>query len=152
MSETTRVLSPSQQAASMAPLQALEVGSQPQRQQPSGTSSSDEKAGIPMSNEAAQAQGSPKSQNAQHGAIGQPSGSAEPRLPSSLADLVTSFESAKQKCEESDISRHCLVASFPLTEQSSFLLALRRDNDLSAIHNILEAGYPNIPQPSDAEK
>ena len=31
-------------------------------------------------------------------------------------------------------------------------IALRRDNDLGAIHNILEAGYPNIPQPSDAEK
>lgn len=32
------------------------------------------------------------------------------------------------------------------------LPALRRDNDLGAISNILEAGYSNIPQPADAEK
>lgn len=81
----------------MAPLQALEVGSQPQQQQ---LASADDKSGIPMSDEATPAQGSPKlqAQNVQHGAVGQPAGSAEPRLPSSLADLVTSFESAKQKC------------------------------------------------------
>ncbi|BGP25063.1 proteinral negative regulator of transcription subunit 5 [Rhodotorula toruloides] len=49
------------------------------------------------------------------------------RLPSSLADLVTSFESAKQK-------------------------SLRRDQDLGAINQVLEAGFSNIPQPLDAEK
>ncbi|CEQ39588.1 SPOSA6832_01111, partial [Sporobolomyces salmonicolor] len=51
----------------------------------------------------------------------------EARLPSSLADLVTSFESAKQK-------------------------SMRRDNDLGAINKILEAGFSNVPQPLDAEK
>ncbi|GAA5924813.1 hypothetical protein JCM10213_000450 [Rhodosporidiobolus nylandii] len=51
----------------------------------------------------------------------------EARLPSSLADLVTSFESAKQK-------------------------SMRRDNDLGAINSILEAGFSNVPQPLDAEK
>ncbi|KAK9895749.1 hypothetical protein P389DRAFT_195881 [Cystobasidium minutum MCA 4210] len=124
--DATRILSPSQEAASMAPLQALEVGSQSQQQLPA---SPDDKSGIPMSDDAAPAQSSPKSsaQNVQHGAVGQPANSTEPRLPSSLADLVTSFESAKQK-------------------------SLRRDNDLSAINNILEAGYSNIPQPADAEK
>ncbi|GAA5820626.1 hypothetical protein JCM11251_003082 [Rhodosporidiobolus azoricus] len=51
----------------------------------------------------------------------------EARLPSSLADLVTSFESAKQK-------------------------SMRRDNDLGAINQLLEAGFSNVPQPLDAEK
>ncbi|KAM0752785.1 hypothetical protein T439DRAFT_354268 [Meredithblackwellia eburnea MCA 4105] len=51
----------------------------------------------------------------------------EPRLPSSLADLVTSFESAKQK-------------------------SMKRDNDLGGIHKILDAGFSNVPQPLDAEK
>ncbi|GAA5999901.1 hypothetical protein JCM10207_005963 [Rhodosporidiobolus poonsookiae] len=57
----------------------------------------------------------------------QPSSKPEARLPSSLADLVTSFESAKQK-------------------------SMRRDNDLGAINQILEAGFSNVPQPLDAEK
>ncbi|TNY18544.1 Not1 N-terminal domain, CCR4-Not complex component-domain-containing protein [Rhodotorula diobovata] len=52
---------------------------------------------------------------------------AEARLPSSLADLVTSFESAKQK-------------------------SMRRDQDLGEINKILEAGMANVPQPLDAEK
>ncbi|KAK4047950.1 MutS protein msh4 [Microbotryomycetes sp. JL221] len=51
----------------------------------------------------------------------------EPRLPSSLADLVTSFESAKQK-------------------------SITRETDLSGIHQTLEAGFANMPQPLDAEK
>ncbi|GAA6042050.1 hypothetical protein JCM8097_004080 [Rhodosporidiobolus ruineniae] len=51
----------------------------------------------------------------------------EARLPSSLADLVTSFESAKQK-------------------------SLKRDSDLGAVTQILEAGFSNVPQPLDAEK
>ncbi|KAK4047165.1 general negative regulator of transcription subunit 5 [Microbotryomycetes sp. JL201] len=51
----------------------------------------------------------------------------ETRLPSSLADLVTSFESAKQK-------------------------SVKRDADLSGIHQTLEAGFANMPQPLDAEK
>ncbi|GAA6022918.1 hypothetical protein JCM11491_006628 [Sporobolomyces phaffii] len=52
---------------------------------------------------------------------------SDTRLPSSLADLVTSFETAKQK-------------------------SMRRDNDLGAINQILEAGFPGVPQPLDAEK
>lgn len=51
----------------------------------------------------------------------------ETRLPSSLADLVTSFESAKQK-------------------------SIRRETDLHSIHRILDAGLSTIPQPLDAEK
>ncbi|GAA5838552.1 hypothetical protein JCM5353_003135 [Sporobolomyces roseus] len=58
---------------------------------------------------------------------GQTSSKSDQRLPSSLADLVTSFETAKQK-------------------------SMRRDNDLSAINQILEAGFPGVPQPLDAEK
>ncbi|GAA5881872.1 hypothetical protein JCM8547_007538, partial [Rhodosporidiobolus lusitaniae] len=65
-------------------------------------------------------------------ASAQPSQTVQPqkpeaRLPSSLADLVTSFESAKQK-------------------------SLRRDNNLGEINQILEAGFSNVPQPLDAEK
>ncbi|GAA5925583.1 CCR4-NOT core subunit NOT3 [Sporobolomyces koalae] len=56
-----------------------------------------------------------------------PSNKGDQRLPSSLADLVTSFETAKQK-------------------------SMRRDNDLGAINQILEAGFPGVPQPLDAEK
>ncbi|GAA5989092.1 hypothetical protein JCM5350_003592 [Sporobolomyces pararoseus] len=58
---------------------------------------------------------------------GAPSTKSDTRLPSSLADLVTSFETAKQK-------------------------SMRRDNDLGAINQILEAGFPGVPQPLDAEK
>ncbi|POY75113.1 hypothetical protein BMF94_1743 [Rhodotorula taiwanensis] len=52
---------------------------------------------------------------------------ADSRLPSSLADLVTSFESAKQK-------------------------SLRREQDLDTVNQVLDAGLVNIPQPLDAEK
>jgi len=31
-------------------------------------------------------------------------------------------------------------------------VAMRRDNDLGAINQILEAGFPGVPQPLDAEK
>lgn len=73
--------------------------------------------------------------------------SGEPRLPSSLADLVTSFESAKQKCTHNHFSfdTRLLTTVFEL-------LAMRRDNDLGSIHKILEAGFSNVPQPLDAEK
>lgn len=57
----------------------------------------------------------------------QPNTKADSRLPSSLADLVTSFESAKQK-------------------------SLRREQDLDSVNQVLEAGLVNIPQPLDAEK
>lgn len=100
--DQSQVLSPSQQAASLAPLQALEVGSQPQQQQPIGRASSDDKTGIPMSDEPAPSQVSPSQQATGlqgPGTIGSGAAGSEPRLPSSLADLVTSFESAKQKCK-----------------------------------------------------
>lgn len=29
---------------------------------------------------------------------------------------------------------------------------MRRDNDLTSIHKILDAGFSNVPQPLDAEK
>lgn len=48
-------------------------------------------------------------------------------LPNSLADLVNSFESAKQK-------------------------SMRRDNDMASVNKILDAGLTNIPQPLDADK
>ncbi|GAA6061000.1 hypothetical protein JCM10212_000686 [Sporobolomyces blumeae] len=56
-----------------------------------------------------------------------PASKPEQRLPSSLADLVTSFETAKHK-------------------------SMRRDNDLGAINQILESGFAGVPQPLDAEK
>ncbi len=49
------------------------------------------------------------------------------RLPSSLSDLVTSFESAKQK-------------------------SLLGENNLAQVHKSLEASYMNIPEPLDTEK
>lgn len=64
----------------------------------------------------------------------QPSGGAasaqkpsEARLPSSLADLVTSFESAKMK-------------------------SLHRDENMPTLHKSLEASFMNVPEPLDSEK
>ena len=65
----------------------------------------------------------------------------EPRLPSSLADLVTSFESAKQKCA-------LLVPLQGLVEELMSLdAAMRRENDLGSLHEILDAGFSSVPQP-----
>ncbi|GAA96798.1 uncharacterized protein L969DRAFT_20141 [Mixia osmundae IAM 14324] len=64
-------------------------------------------------------------------AISQPPAStpnpSEQRLPSSLVDLVNTFDSAKQKSQ-------------------------RRDNDPSQMQQILDAGYSNVPQPQDSER
>lgn len=57
----------------------------------------------------------------------QQSASSEARLPSSLADLVSSFESAKQN-------------------------SMRRDEDLSQVHKSLESSLMNVPEPHDSEK
>jgi CCR4-NOT transcription complex subunit 3 len=51
----------------------------------------------------------------------------EARLPSSLADLVSSFESAKRN-------------------------SMRRDNDLSEVHKSLESSFMNVPEPQDSDK
>lgn len=51
----------------------------------------------------------------------------EARLPSSLADLVSSFESAKQN-------------------------SMRRDNDLGQIHASLESSFMNVPEPQDSDR
>lgn len=51
----------------------------------------------------------------------------EARLPSSLADLVSSFESAKQN-------------------------SMRRDNDLGRVHSSLESSFMNVPEPQDSDK
>lgn len=51
----------------------------------------------------------------------------EARLPSSLADLVSSFESAKQN-------------------------SMRRDNDLGQVHKSLESSFMNVPEPQDSDK
>ncbi|KAL9939470.1 hypothetical protein V8E36_001287 [Tilletia maclaganii] len=51
----------------------------------------------------------------------------EARLPSSLADLVSSFESAKQK-------------------------SMRRDANLSQVHKSLESSFLNVPEPLDSDK
>lgn len=53
--------------------------------------------------------------------------SSEARLPSSLADLATSFESAKMK-------------------------SLNRNENLSAVHKSLESSFMNVPEPLDSEK
>ena len=78
--DASSLLSPSQHAASLAPLQALEVGSAQQQQDSAQLSSP---GGVQATSPSFQTQQAP---------------GAEPRLPSSLADLVTSFESAKKKC------------------------------------------------------
>ncbi|KDN45924.1 hypothetical protein K437DRAFT_256443 [Tilletiaria anomala UBC 951] len=49
------------------------------------------------------------------------------RLPSSLSDLVSSFESAKQK-------------------------SLLGENNMDAVHKSLEASFMNVPEPLDSEK
>ncbi|MCO5607464.1 hypothetical protein L7F22_061660 [Adiantum nelumboides] len=49
------------------------------------------------------------------------------RLPSSLADLVSSFESAKQN-------------------------SMRRDNDLSEVHKSLESSFMNVPDAQDSDR
>lgn len=51
----------------------------------------------------------------------------DPRLPNSLADLVSSFESAKQN-------------------------SLRRDADLDQLHRSLESNFMNVPEPQDSDK
>jgi CCR4-NOT transcription complex subunit 3 len=51
----------------------------------------------------------------------------EARLPSSLADLVSSFESAKQN-------------------------SMRRDNDLGQVHASLESSFMNVPEPQDSDR
>ncbi|KWU47255.1 hypothetical protein RHOSPDRAFT_14297 [Rhodotorula sp. JG-1b] len=78
-----------------------------------------------QSSSSAQQEGSQTQQQQQQQQ--QPNTKADSRLPSSLADLVTSFESAKQK-------------------------SLRREQDLDSVNQVLEAGLVNIPQPLDAEK
>ncbi|GAA5887926.1 hypothetical protein JCM6882_000804 [Rhodosporidiobolus microsporus] len=89
--------------------------------------STDAASPAPAPSEApSQAASTGASQQGQPGSLA-PAQKPEARLPSSLADLVTSFESAKQK-------------------------SMRRDNDLGAINQMLEAGFSNVPQPLDAEK
>lgn len=51
----------------------------------------------------------------------------EARLPSSLADLVSSFESAKQN-------------------------SMRHDTDLGQVHKSLESSLMNVPDPQDSDK
>lgn len=63
-------------------------------------------------------------------ALAPPKGSAsDPRLPQSLADLVTSFESAKMR-------------------------SLNRDGEenLASLHKSLESSFMNVPEPLDSEK
>ncbi|GAA5984098.1 hypothetical protein JCM10908_006050 [Rhodotorula pacifica] len=74
-----------------------------------------------------QSQSSSAQQEGSQPSQSQQGSKTDARLPSSLADLVTSFESAKQK-------------------------SLRRGQDLDSVNQILEAGLVNIPQPLDAEK
>ncbi|GAA5968069.1 hypothetical protein JCM21900_004502 [Sporobolomyces salmonicolor] len=110
--------SPSNDAASItAPLSTSAASPLPSTAAPSADAASPAPAPASMPNsDAAAPQDQPQLQS-----------KPEARLPSSLADLVTSFESAKQK-------------------------SMRRDNDLGAINKILEAGFSNVPQPLDAEK
>lgn len=64
----------------------------------------------------------------QHGAPGSSKGaSSEARLPSSLADLASSFESAKMK-------------------------SLNREENISSIHKSLDSSFVNVPEPLDSEK
>ncbi|GAA5950704.1 hypothetical protein JCM3765_000584 [Sporobolomyces pararoseus] len=127
---------------SSAPSPALSSAVPPASQsQPSGDTSQSANSSLPSSAVASADPASPaptsanapsssspsqKSQEQQQ-PTGASSTKSDTRLPSSLADLVTSFETAKQK-------------------------SMRRDNDLGAINQILEAGFPGVPQPLDAEK
>ncbi|KAE8232600.1 hypothetical protein CF326_g2370 [Tilletia indica] len=79
-----------------------------------------------------QQQGQAPQQAAEQQAVGQQQGQTgqkqqEARLPSSLADLVSSFESAKQK-------------------------SMRRDANLIQVHKSLESSFLNVPEPLDSDK
>ncbi|KAJ1018568.1 hypothetical protein NDA16_004850 [Ustilago loliicola] len=63
---------------------------------------------------------------AQQAAVQKEAGT-EARLPTSLTDLVSSFESAKQK-------------------------SLRRDANLGLVHKSLESSFMNVPEPMDSDK
>ncbi|SPO31842.1 related to NOT3 - general negative regulator of transcription, subunit 3 [Ustilago trichophora] len=60
-------------------------------------------------------------------AAAQKEAGTEARLPTSLTDLVSSFESAKQK-------------------------SLRRDVNLGLVHKSLESSFMNVPEPLDSDK
>ncbi|EPQ27661.1 uncharacterized protein PFL1_04799 [Pseudozyma flocculosa PF-1] len=60
-------------------------------------------------------------------AAAQKQAGTEARLPSSLTDLVSSFESAKQK-------------------------SMRRDSNLTSVHKSLESSFMNVPEPLDSDK
>ena len=60
-------------------------------------------------------------------AAAQKEAGTEARLPTSLTDLVSSFESAKQK-------------------------SLRRDANLGLVHESLESSFMNVPEPLDSDK
>lgn len=60
-------------------------------------------------------------------AAAQKEAGTEARLPTSLTDLVSSFESAKQK-------------------------SLRRDANLGLVHKSLESSFMNVPEPLDSDK
>ncbi|KAN0064142.1 general negative regulator of transcription subunit 5 [Thecaphora frezii] len=60
-------------------------------------------------------------------AAAQKQAGTEARLPSSLTDLVSSFEAAKQK-------------------------SMRRDSNLNSVHKSLESSFMNVPEPLDSDK
>ena len=72
----------------------------------------------------------------------------EARLPSSLADLVSSFESAKHKCElRAQVAEHrtgWLMACAALP-------AMNRTNDLTQVHESLESSALGVPEPQDSD-
>ncbi|KAM0791599.1 hypothetical protein ACM66B_006042 [Microbotryomycetes sp. NB124-2] len=114
--------SPAMSAASVAPSSLNVSSAAAQSPSPSAASLAQAAEAVSSSEQQATIGADASSQQAQSAAS-----RSETRLPSSLADLVTSFESAKQK-------------------------SMKRDSDLSGIHQTLEAGFANMPQPLDAEK
>jgi len=100
--------------------QAQPLQPQPQLQQPAQQQSPPQQ--LPV-----QASQQPADPQQQAAAAQQGQKQPEARLPSSLADLVSSFESAKQK-------------------------SMRRDANLSQVHKSLESSFLNVPEPLDSDK
>ncbi|KAK0544059.1 general negative regulator of transcription subunit 5 [Tilletia horrida] len=146
VSESTQAQrSPVQQQANALPLASQANGvpaQQPQQQAgppgvlppppgvlPDGTSQLQQQGQgqVPPTPQQQAAMSQQQQQAAGAGGAQQGSKQQEARLPSSLSDLVSSFESAKQK-------------------------SLRQDANLGQVHKSLESSFLNVPDPLDSDK
>ena len=78
------------------------------------------------------------------------------RLPNALADLVSSFENAKQRCTYLThpplTSRSQALMATTVASASSPAVASQRAGDMDQLHSALDASFQALPHPQDAEK